>query len=221
MITVGLTGSIGSGKSTVAHLLAERGARVLDADDITHDLQQPGKSVHRRTVARFGPDVVAPDGSLDRAALAALVFADPVALADLEALTHPAVHAAMAAQTDALAVAGAAVVVLVVPLLLEVAQYEVAGVVVVDCPVETVVRRLVDGRGMTEGEVRARLARQMGREARRARADHVIDNSGPAAALPAQVERAWAWILDLDASPSARPGSHSGDYPGEGVSPPR
>ncbi len=194
MTTVGLTGSIGSGKSTVARLLAGRGAAVIDADDVTHALQQPGQAVHRATVLRFGSGVLAADGSLDRAALARLVFADPAALADLESLTHPAVHAAMAEWARA-AAATAPAVVLVVPLLLEVGHYDVAGVIVVDCPVETVLRRLADRRGMGEDDVRLRLSRQLAREERLARADLVVDNSGPPEDLLPQVDRAWAWIL--------------------------
>jgi dephospho-CoA kinase len=193
--TVGLTGSIGSGKSTFAHLLGQRGAAVLDADDVARELQRPGERLHEATVARFGPEVVGPGGDLDRAALARIVFADPSALAELEALTHPAVHDVMAERAAA-AASSAQAVVLVVPLLLEVAHYEVAGVIVVDCPVETVVQRLADGRGMAEAEVRARLARQLSREERLARADLVIDNSGLPEALPPQADRAWSWILD-------------------------
>lgn len=198
MGTVGLTGSIGSGKSTVARLLAERGASVIDADDVTHELQQPGQAVYQSTVERFGPEVLAGDGGLDRAALARMVFADTAALADLESLTHPAVHAAMVDR--AATVAGSApAVVLVVPLLLEVGSYDVAGVLVVDAPVETVIRRLAQRRGMDEGEVRARLARQLPRSQRLAGADFVIDNGGPPEALPPQVDRAWTWIEGLDA----------------------
>ena len=197
MTTVGLTGSIGSGKSTVARLLADRGATVLDADEVTRDLQRPGERVYEATVARFGKEVVGPDGELDRSTLADLVFADPAALADLEALTHPGVHHVMAERAAA---ATTPVVVLVVPLLLEVGHYEVAGVMVVDCPVETAVRRLAEQRGMAAGEVRARLARQLSGEERLARADFVIDNSGPPDQLVPQVDRLWAWILGGAAS---------------------
>ena len=200
MTAVGLTGGIGAGKSTVADLLAERGAVVIDADDVTRALQQVGEPVYEATVRRFGAQVVGPGGDLDRAALAALVFTDPVALADLEALTHPAVHAALAERVAKVAPTAPAVV-LVVPLLLEVRGYEVAGVVVVDCPVETVMRRLAEQRGMAEAEVEARLARQLSRKERLARADYVIDNSGPPSALPAEVDRAWGWILARVARP--------------------
>lgn len=198
MITVGLTGSIGSGKSTVARLLNARGATVLDADDVTRDLQRPGQPVYEATVARFGPRVVAGGGGLDRAALAQIVFADPAALADLEALTHPAVHDVMVERAEA--ADRSLPVVLVVPLLLEVGHYEVAGVIVVDCPEEVVVRRLAQQRGMGEAVVHARLARQLPREERLARADLVIDNSGPPEALAPQVKRAWTWIERLSPS---------------------
>jgi len=189
-----LTGSIGSGKSTVAGLLAGRGAAVLDADEVTRELQRKGGRLFEATVARFGSDVVGNDGQLDRKALARIVFADPSALAELEALTHPAVHDVMA-QRAAAAAASSEAVVLVVPLLLEVGHYDLAGVIVVDTPVDTVMRRLAEHRGMDEGEVRARLARQLSREERLARADVVIDNSGPPEDLLPQVHRAWSWIL--------------------------
>jgi dephospho-CoA kinase len=202
--TVGLTGSIGSGKSTFAHLLGQRGAAVLDADDVARELQRPGQRLFEATVARFGAGVVAADGELDRAALARIVFADPFALAALEALTHPAVHDVMA-EWAASAAASAEAVVLVVPLLLEVGHYDVAGVIVVDCPVETVVRRLGERRGMAEAQVHARLVRQLPREERLARADFVIDNSGPPEALPPQVDRAWSWILDRAARSDVPP----------------
>lgn len=195
MTTVGLTGGIGSGKTTVARLFAQRGAVVVDADEVTRELQRMGEPVYQATVRRFGSQVVGPGGELDRTALAALVFADFDALADLEALTHPAVHHAMAERAAAASTAPA--VVLVVPLLLEVGQYEVAGVVVIDCPVETVVRRLAEERGMAAEEVKARLARQLSREERIARADFVIDNSGPPGALSPQVDRAWTWLQGL------------------------
>ncbi len=193
--TVGLTGAIGSGKSTVARLLAERGAVVLDADAVTRDLQRPGQPVHRRIVQRFGPEVVGPGGALDRPALAGIVFSDGAALADLEALVHPEVHAVMDERLAALA-GTEAVVVLDVPLLLESGDYEVGGVVVVDCPTEVAMRRLVE-RGMAEADARARLARQVSREERLARSDVVIDNSGALDALGPQVAGAWTWIQSL------------------------
>ena len=198
MKLIGLTGGIGSGKSSVSALLAERGAVVVDADAITRELQRPGTPVFEAIVERFGPGVVAADGSLDRPALAALVFGDPAALADLNRIVHPAVGVAI---TEAIAAhAGTdAVVVLDVPLLVESPKPrgDLAGVLVVDCPVDVAVARLVAHRGMAEDDARARIARQATREQRLARADHVVDNSGPPEALPALVDRAWDWISGL------------------------
>lgn len=196
MRRVGLTGAIGSGKSTVAGLLAARGAVVLDADAITRELQRPGQPVYRRIVERFGNGVVGPDGSLDRQALARVVFADETALANLEAIVHPAVREVIAERLAALA-SSDAVAVLDVPLLVESGHYEVDGVVVVDCPPEVSVRRLVEQRGMSEDDARARLARQVQRHDRLAAADVVIDNAGPPEALEPQVDGAWRWIQTL------------------------
>lgn len=197
---LGLTGGIGAGKSTVAALLAERGALVIDADAVTRDLQRPGQPVYSAIVNRFGAEVTAPDGSLDRRALAEVVFADPAALAELEALTHPAVAAAIAGRLAAAAGGAEEVVVLDIPLLLETGHYRVDGVAVVDCPTELAVRRLVERRGMAEGDVRARMARQATQEERLAGADFVIDNGGPPERLASEVERAWTWIQGLEST---------------------
>lgn len=203
MITVGLTGGIGSGKSTVAAELAARGALVVDADAITRELQQPGTPVFEAMVERFGPGVVAADGTLDRAAVAALVFPDPAALADLNAIVHPAVGAEIARRlAEAARLPGDVVVVLDVPLLVEAAEagrdrQGTAGLIVVDCDTETAVHRLVTGRGLAEADARARMARQVPRHRRLARADHVIDNTGPREALGPQIDACWAWIRSL------------------------
>lgn len=196
MRLIGLTGGIGSGKSTVSALLRERGADVVDADAIVRELQRPGEPVFEAIVEHFGPGVVAGDGTLDRAALAEVVFNDSEALATLNRLTHPAVGARIAERV-AEPRADDAVVVLDVPLLVESGRYEVAGLLVVDCPVEVAVARLVDQRGMDEADARARIARQASREERLARADHVIDNRGSLDELRAQVDAAWEWIRSL------------------------
>ena len=196
MRTVGLTGAIGSGKSTVARLLAARGAVVLDADAATRELQRPGQPVHRRIVERFGPAVVDRRGELDRRALAEIAFADPAALADLEALVHPEVRAVLDRRLGEAAGPGV-VAVLDVPLLLESGHYAVDGVVVVDCPPEVALRRLVAQRGMSEEDARARLGRQLAREERLAAADVVVDNAGPLEALEPQVAAVWEWIERL------------------------
>lgn len=198
MIAVGLTGGIGSGKSTVSALLAGRGAVVVDADAIVREIQAPGGLAYEGIVRRFGPGIVSADGSIERPALAALVFADATARADLQRLTHPYVGQVIAERLAAEA-AGERVVVVDVPLLVEAGKgaYPVAGVIVVDCPVDVAVGRLVAQRGSTPDEARARVVAQASREERLAVADFVIDNSGTLEELSAQVDRAWIWIASL------------------------
>ena len=197
VIVVGLTGGIGSGKSTVSAALAELGAVVIDADATARQLQEPGQSVFMAIVHRFGNEMVAADGTLDRLALAALVFPNPDLLKDLNALTHPAIGAEIRSRMRA-HVGTDVVVVLDVPLLIENSRYPVAGVAVVDLPVETAVDRLVNSRGMDEADARARIARQATREERLAKADFVIDNSADRAALTAQITPLWEWMRSLD-----------------------
>lgn len=192
MLVVGLTGGIGSGKSTVAALLAERGAVVVDADRLAREAVAVGTEGFRAVVDRFGPDVIAGDGGLDRKALAGVVFGDPEALADLNGIVHPLVRAAIAAQVAELAGTDA-VVVLEIPLLVESGRsYGASKVIVVDCPEEVAVRRLVEGRGMDEADARRRMAAQVSRAERLAAADVVIDNSGSVADLGRQVDTLWA-----------------------------
>ena len=199
MIEVGLTGCIGSGKSTVAAALVRRGAVLLDADAIVADLQQPGSPTLEAMVAHFGPSILRPDGHLDRAAVAGVVFEDPQELAALNAIVHPAVRAEMAARRDELA-GSDAVIVADIPLLAEAGPERragLAGIIVVDIDPEVAVQRLVAGRGLTAGEARARLARQASRAERLTLADFVIDNNGTPAALEEQVARCWQWIGSL------------------------
>jgi dephospho-CoA kinase len=197
VLVIGLTGGIGSGKSTVSALLAAKGAVIVDADAITRELQEPGTPTFAAMVERFGEGIVAPDGTLDRAAVADLVFTDPDALADLNHIVHPAVGAEIAGRMRALA-EGDDVVVLDVPLLVESARgYPVAGLIVVDVDPEVAVGRLVGQRGMREDDVRARMARQASREQRLARADRVIDNSGDLEDLARQVDEVWEWVGGL------------------------
>jgi dephospho-CoA kinase len=193
---VGLTGGIGAGKSSVSARLAAKGAVIVDADAIVREAQAAGTPVFEAIVERFGPGVVGPDGELDRPALAAVVFGDPEALKELNALVHPAVGAEVVRRvteqqgTDR-------VVVLDVPLLVESGRYRASGVVVVDVPHDVAVARLARDRGMPEDDARARMARQVSREERVAKADFVIDNSGTPEALDEAVDRAWAWIATL------------------------
>jgi dephospho-CoA kinase len=194
VLVIGLTGGIGSGKSTVSAMLAERGAVVVDADAITREQQEPGTPVFKAMVERFGPGIVDRDGRLDRAAVADIVFSDVKALADLNAIVHPAVGGEIAERMAQLAPTDA-VVILDVPLLVESSRgYPTDGMIVVDVDPEVAVERLVSQRGMREDDVRARMARQASREERWARADVVIDNSGDRQQLEAEVERSWRWI---------------------------
>lgn len=190
MVLVGLTGGIGSGKSTVSARLAAKGARVIDADAIVREVQAPGTPVLAAIVDRFGPEVLDADGALDRQALADRVFTDDAALADLNALVHPAVGAEIARRLEE-AAATDDVVVLDVPLLVESGRDDLHELVVVDLDPEVAVARAVEHRGMRADDVRARIARQASREERRARATVVIDNSGDRAALDAQVDALW------------------------------
>ena len=199
VLVVGLTGGIGSGKSTVSALLALKGAVVVDADEVVRDQQRPGTPVFDAMVERFGPGIVAADGTLDRAAVADIVFADPQALEDLNAIVHPAVGAEIARRMEALSGTDA-VVVLDVPLLVETSRgYPLAGLIVVDVDPDIAVERLVMERGMSEEDARSRMSRQASREERRARADVVIDNRGTPGDLARQVDAVWDWIERLRA----------------------
>ena len=201
MILVGLTGGIGSGKSTVSVLLAERGAVIVDADAITREVQQPGSPVLAKLAERFGDDVIAPDGSLDRPKLAGIAFGDPEALKDLNRIVHPAVgHEVNRRIREQLGTDR--VVVLDIPLLTENPRQGMAGRVVVDLPVDVAVERLVTYRGFSEEDARARIARQASREERLAHADRVIDNSGSLDELIPQVDAVWRWMQSLPPVPA-------------------
>jgi dephospho-CoA kinase len=201
VILVGLTGGIGSGKSTVSAMLAERGAVVVDADQVVRDVQQPGSPVLEKMAERFGAQVIAEDGSLDRAAVAAVVFTDPDALKDLNAIVHPAVGAEMNRQVMAQRDTDR-VVVMDIPLLTENPREGLQAIVVVDVDPEVQVRRLVEGRGFGEDDARARIAKQATREQRLATATHVIDNSGTLDDLVPQVDRLWSALVALPQLPA-------------------
>lgn len=196
MILVGLTGGIGSGKSTVSAMLAERGALIIDADAIVREVQQPGSPVLARIAERFGSQMLAADGSLDRAALAAVAFSDDTAIKDLGKIVHPAVGAEMnrrvheAAATDQ-------VVVMDIPLLAENPRPGLQATIVVDVDPELAVSRLVEFRSMTEADARARIAKQSPRDKRLAIADRVLDNGGDRDSLAAQVDDVWEWLRTL------------------------
>ena len=198
VILVGLTGGIGAGKSTVSTGLVARGAVLVDADAVTRELQRAGQPMLAELAAHFGDDVLTAAGELDRATLAGLVFNDPERLKELNKLVHPPINREIARRTLAHR-ATDRVVLLDIPLLVEGGdrRYNTAANIVVDTPVDVAVERLVTHRGMSEADARARMARQVTREERLAKADRVIDNGGPTAALDAQLDELWRWMQTL------------------------
>jgi dephospho-CoA kinase len=190
MLVVGLTGSIGSGKSTVAAMLAARGAWVVEADRIGHALQEPGTACYRQIVEAFGPEILAADGRVDRRRLGARVFADPEARRRLEAIMHPALWEACQREVRRAEAAGAPFGVVDAALILEAGQrHRFDVIVVVAAPEEAQLQRLAAERGLTEAEVRQRLASQWSAKEKAAAADIVIDNGGDLATTEAQVDR--------------------------------
>lgn len=199
MLLVGLTGGIGSGKSTVSAMLAERGAIIIDGDAVVRELQQPGSPVVKAIAARF-EGVVGHDGHLNRSALAAIVFNDAAALAHLNGIVHPPLGAEISRRID-VERATDHVVVLDLPLLTERPRSDLDATIIVDVDPEIAVERLAKSRGMDEADARARMANQASREQRVAIATHVLDNSGDVDALESQVDAVWA---ELRASATQR-----------------
>lgn len=207
MIEVGLTGCMGSGKSSVAQRLRRLGAQVIGADKIVRELQEPGTAVFLGIVERFGEKVLAADGTLDRGALANIVFSDQDSLTDLNELVHPAVQDEMTRQRKALAKLSG-VLILDVPLLVE-SNYEgLAGIIVVDVATELAIERLVANRGFSREDVRARLSKQASRQQRLDRADFVIDNNGSWQDLQAEIDKCWLWIQTLANADKSNPWGH-------------
>lgn len=195
-LRIGLTGGIGAGKSSVAALLAEHGAVVIDADALARDAVAPGTPGLRAVTARFGAGVLDAAGRLDRAALGRIVFADADARAELNAIVHPEVRR-LAADREA-ATPGDAVVVHVIPLLVETGQAgDFDAVVVVDAPEDVQLARVIRRDTVDAAGARARIAAQADRAERLAAATHVIDNSGEADALRARVDRLWQRLLTV------------------------
>ena len=191
MLFVGLTGGIGSGKSTVARLLEKRGAVVFDADLLAREAVEPGTPGHAAVIERFGADVLAPGGELDREALASIVFADPAARRDLEQIVHPEVRRLFAEGSEAYRDTDR-VVVFSAPLLVETGMHTAFEIlVVVSATVATQIERLMRQRGMSEPSIRARIDAQAPLEDKAAAADFLVDNEGSLDELESQVEQLW------------------------------
>jgi dephospho-CoA kinase len=206
VILIGLSGGIGSGKSTAARLLEARGAVVLDADLIAHEILAPGGPAVGAVLQRFGPEVAGPDGGVDRRRLRSVVFADPAARRDLEAITHPLIYAAMASRLGG-TFEQDAVVVVDAPLLVETGGRERVGMralVVVAAEQSQQIERVVARGDMTAEEAAAVIAAQAPAERKLAAADYVLDNRGSPADLKAGVETLWAELLERFGSKSAR-----------------
>jgi dephospho-CoA kinase len=196
MLAVGLTGGIGSGKTAVADLLVGHGAVLIDADQVARDVVAPGGPAYQPLIDRFGPGIVAADGTIDRPALAALAFADEESRLALNGITHPAIGVAMIEARD-VHEGTDDIVVLAIPLLTA-AHREVMKlhkVVVVDAPTNVALERLLSQRGFDRADAEARIGSQISREERVKDADFVLDNSGDRAALEREVDALWAWLL--------------------------
>jgi len=192
MLRIGLTGGIGAGKSTVAALLAERGAAIVDADAIARELVEPGQPALNALVAEFGPGILDAGGRLRRSELARIAFADPSATARLDGIMHPLIRAESERRIAGAIASGAGVVVYDMPLLVETGQQGLVDVVVVvDVPEAIQLERATGQRALDADDVRRRMAVQSGREARLAAADEVIDNSGTPDETRRQVDVLW------------------------------
>lgn len=191
MLLVGLTGGIGSGKSTVARMLEKRDAIVFDADVLARQAVAPGTPGFEKVVERFGPNVLAPGGGLDREALASIVFADPAARRDLEGIVHPEVRRMFAEGCEEYRDSDR-VVVFSAPLLVETGMHTAFDLlIVVSAPVATQIERLMRERAMPERAVQARIDAQLPLEAKAEVADVLVDNEGTLEDLEAQVDRLW------------------------------
>ena len=206
MLTIGLTGGIGSGKSAAARLFAELGASVVDTDAISHRLTAPGAPALGEIARQLGAEYLQPDGSLDRARLRQRVFADPAAKAALEAILHPLIRHEAATQVAA---SRAPYTLVVVPLLVETGGYRelIQRVLVVDCREETQIARAMARSGLSEAQARAILDNQATREERLKRADDVITNDGSLTELERQVLKFHERYLELAAPPFPRKGN--------------
>ncbi len=202
MRVLGLTGGIGSGKSMVARMFARLGAVVIDADQLAREVVEPGQPALREIASTFGPDVLLPDGRLDRPKLAGIIFADPAERAKLDAITHPRIRERMDEEVQARR-SGTGVLIVDIPLLYENDRtHTVERVIVVWADPQTQLRRIRERDGLSAESARQRIAAQMPLDAKRARADHVIDNSGSREDTRRQVEAIYHLYAPAAASPA-------------------
>lgn len=202
MLVVGLTGNIGSGKSTVAQMLSERGATIIDADVLARRAVEAGTAAHDQIVARWSADVLAPDGQLDRAALRRIVFADHDQLEELNQIVHPEVERLRTRLLDQARKRGDRMVVCDIPLLFERHMTDrFDRIILVDAHRAVRLERLVKDRGLRETEAMEMIAAQMPAELKRARADFVIDNDGTLTQLERRVQDVWSSLLEATDEP--------------------
>ena len=197
-LEIGLTGGIGSGKSTVSAGLVKRGAVLVDADAIVRDLQKPGKPVFKKMVERWGEKIITNEGELDRQAVADIVFKDAEELAALNEIVHPLVREEIANQREKY-IKGTTPIILDIPLLIESGYENLSGIIVVDLHTEEAVERLVKYRGFSREDALNRISSQVDREERLSKADFVIDNNGDLDSLENEIDKAWSWIKGLSA----------------------
>lgn len=197
-LEIGLTGGIGSGKSTVSAGLVNRGAVLIDADAIVRELQQPGKPVFEKMIERWGEKILSDEGELNRQAVADIVFKDSEELLALNEIVHPLVREEIARLRDTY-VGGGAPIILDIPLLIESGYEDLNGIIVVDLIPEEAIRRLVAYRGFSEDDAKNRISNQVKREDRIEKADFVVDNNGDLNSLNEEIDRAWNWIESLSA----------------------
>ena len=197
MLEIGLTGGIGSGKSTAAACFVAHGAALIDADQIVRDLQQPGEKVFEEMLSKWGKDILAPDGQLDRQAVANIVFSNPEELASLNAIVHPAVREEMTSRREAYLNTDDTVI-LEIPLLVESGYRNFDAIVVVDVNTETAVERLVKHRSFEEEDARNRIKKQVSREARTEIADYVIENNTSIGVFEKEIYKCWEWINSIE-----------------------
>jgi dephospho-CoA kinase len=192
-LLIGLTGNIGTGKSTVARMLAEMGAEAIDADKVAHEVMRAGTPVCKAIGRTFGLEVLTPEGEIDRKRLGALVFGDPVALAQLESIVHPATIAAVDRR---IAASGADVVVVEAIKLFEAGMADAYDSIwVTTCRPEQQIARIMSARGLSRAEAEQRVAAQPSQQEKIARADVIIDNSDSLSQTREEVERAWEQLV--------------------------